>query len=155
MSISMATARASTNLGQPSELNQINFILHRQQDSKTYLTVLLWTKKPDSPTFSQLKVRWKFTPDKNASIKMTKLQHQTDTDCTPTWWSCLCKHVVHAAVPSPCRAAVVPGARLHADTPRGPPLLTGLNPTVYWCRNQLSPVRREWEEDSRDTVFCN
>ncbi|KAG7221613.1 hypothetical protein INR49_017144 [Caranx melampygus] len=34
----------------------------------------------------------------------------------------------------------VPGARLHADTPRGPPLLTGLNPTVYWCMNQPTPI---------------
>lgn len=37
----------------------------------------------------------------------------------------------------------MPGARLHADTPRGPPPLTGLNPTVYWCRNQPSPAGRD------------
>lgn len=41
------------------------------------------------------------------------------------------------------RVAAVPGARLHADTPRGPPPLTGLNPTVYWCRNQPSPAGRD------------
>lgn len=46
----------------------------------------------------------------------------------------------------------MPGARLHADTPHGPPLLTGLNPTVYWCTNQPSPVRREWEVDGRDII---
>lgn len=57
---------------------------------------------------------------------------------------------VTTAVPSPCRAAAAPGARLHADTPRGPPLLTGLNPTVYWCRNQLNPVGREQEGGSGD-----
>lgn len=56
-----------------------------------------------------------------------------------------CRCTSPHAVPWLCRAAAVPGARLHADTPRGPPLLTGLNPTVYWCTNQPSPVRREWE----------
>lgn len=33
----------------------------------------------------------------------------------------------------------MPGVRLHADTPRGLPLLTGRNPTVYWYRTQPTP----------------
>lgn len=46
----------------------------------------------------------------------------------------------------------MPGARLHADTPRGPPLLTGLNPTVYWCTNQPTPVERESEVDMAEIL---
>lgn len=46
-------------------------------------------------------------------------------------------------IPWLCRAVVVPGVRLRADTPRGPPRLTGLNPTVYWYTNQPTPARRE------------
>lgn len=56
-------------------------------------------------------------------------------------------------VPWLFQAAAVPGARLHADTPRGPPLLTGLNPTVDWCTNQPSPGGTEWEVDGWDIIF--
>lgn len=40
------------------------------------------------------------------------------------------------------RAAAGPGVRLHADTPRGPPPLTGRNPKVCSCTNRLNPAGR-------------
>lgn len=46
-----------------------------------------------------------------------------------------------------CQAAAVPGVRLHADTPRGPPRLTGLNPMVYWYTNQLTPGKKVAYDD--------
>lgn len=44
------------------------------------------------------------------------------------------------------RAAAGPGVRLHADTPRGPPPLTGRNPKVCSCTNRLNPAGREMGE---------
>lgn len=49
----------------------------------------------------------------------------------------------------------MPGVRLHADTPRGPPLLTGLNPTVYWCTNQPTPVQRWLEVNMLGILLCH